>query len=149
MGFERVSGFLASGNVMFESGRRSRAKLELQIEQGLGECLGYAVPTYVRSAGEVTEIAGQQPFSKTAVAATTGNVQVALLSTRPTGSDCESAIALAPAEDLLTIDGREMYCLPKENISDSKLNFNTLAGILGPMTIRTQRTMVRLAAKLA
>jgi hypothetical protein len=41
-----------------------------------------------------------------------------------------------------------MYWLPKGNISDSELDLHALAKILGPMTIRAQRTMVRLATKL-
>ena len=148
MGFERVSAFLASGNVLFESGRNPAAKLELQIEHGLSERLGYTVPTFVRSAANVTEIMAKQPFSETAVAASTGNLQVALLSTRPTVSNRKSALALATPDDLLAVDGREMYWLPKKNMSDSELDLNTLGKILGPITIRAQRTMVRLATKL-
>ena len=148
MGFERVSAFLASGNVVFDSGRRSAANLEDQIEQGLSERLGYDVPTFVRSAVAVTEIASIQPFLEASVAASAGNLQVALLSTRPTVSDRKSALAMATPDDSLVIDGREMYWLPKNNISDSDLNLNNLGKILGPMTIRTRRTLVRLTTKL-
>jgi hypothetical protein len=42
-----------------------------------------------------------------------------------------------------------MYWLPKGNMSDSELNLNTFEKILGPFTIRAQRTMARLATKLA
>lgn len=48
-GFERVSAFLASGNILFESGRMSASKLESRIEQGLEERLRYRVPTFARS----------------------------------------------------------------------------------------------------
>ena len=148
MGFEHTSAFLASGNVVFESVGEPAADLEHQIEQGLSERLGYAVPTFVRSATEVAEIAAKQPFSTTAVAASAGNLQVALLSTRPDTSNREVALGLANPDDLLSVDGRQMYWLPKGGISDSELDLNALGKILGPMTIRTQRTMVRLAAKL-
>ena len=148
MGFERVSAFLASGNVLFDLGQMSATNLETQIERGLSERLGYEVPTFVRSAVAVTEIASRQPFLETSLAASAGNVQVALLSIRPTVSDGKSALAMAPPDDSLVIDGREMYWLPKNNISDSSLNLNNLGKILGPMTIRTQRTFVRLTTKL-
>lgn len=148
MGFEQVSAFLASGNVVFESGRKPAPDLELQIEQSLGERLGFAVPTFVRSAAEVAEIAAKQPFSTTAVAASTGNLQVAFLSNRPDAPNREIALGLANPDDLLSIDRRQMYWLPKGNISDSELDLKTLGKILGPMTIRAQRTMVRLAEKL-
>ncbi len=62
MGFENVSAFLASGNVVFESDGESAEDLELQIELGLSEKLGYVVPTFVRSGAEVAEIAAKKPF---------------------------------------------------------------------------------------
>ena len=149
MGFERVYGFLASGNVVFESGRMSAADLEVQIERGLSDRLGYEVPTLVRSAVAVTGIASMQPFSEAAIAASAGNVQVALLSICPTLSNRKSGLAMATADDPLVIDGRDLYWLPKTTLSDSRLNLKNLGKIVGPMTIRTQRTMVRLAAKLS
>ena len=148
MGYTGVYGFLASGNVVFETGRMSAAGLEDQIEQGLSNRLGYEVPTFVRSAGAVTEIASRQPFPPAAIAASAGNVQIALLSTRPTPAGRESALAMAPSDDPLVIDGRDLYWLPKTTLSDSRLNLKNLGKIVGPMTIRTQRTMVRLATKL-
>jgi uncharacterized protein (DUF1697 family) len=148
MGFEGVSAFLASGNVLFRSGTKSAATLESTIEQGLEEMLGYSVPTFVRSAGDVTRISQRQPFSKAALAASTGNLQIALLSASPATSNHESALAMATPDDQLALDRREMYWLPKETISESELNVKTLEKILGPLTIRTQRTMMRLATKL-
>lgn len=149
MGFEGVWAFLASGNVVFEAERRSTAKLERQIEGGLGEGLGYEVPTFVRTAAAIRQIAGKQPFPDSAVAASAGNPQVAVLSRRPRATDRAAALAYATADEVLAIDGGEMYWLPKTTISESELNLKALERILGPMTIRTQRTMVRLAAKLA
>jgi hypothetical protein len=58
------------------------------------------------------------------------------------------AFGVAPGEDLLSFEDREMYWLPAANMSDSALNMTALAKILGPMTGRTQRTMQRLVPKL-
>ena len=149
MGFEGVSAFLASGNVVFEPRPRPRVKLETRIEQGLRDCLGYEVPTFVRSAVGVAKIASRQPFPEASVDVSAGNVQIALLSARPTVPAHKAALALATPDDALVIDGLDLYWLPKTTISDSRLNLNDLEKILGPMTIRTQRTMVRLMAILA
>lgn len=148
MGFQAVSAFLASGNVLFKPGQESRAELEARIEQGLLDCLAYEVPTFVRGGVEVAALAFRQPFPPASVAASAGNVQVGLLAARPTVADRESGLALASADDALVIQGRDLYWLPRATISDSRLNLNQLEKILGPLTIRTQRTMVRLAAKL-
>jgi uncharacterized protein (DUF1697 family) len=148
MGFGGVSAFLASGNVLFESGPEPEAEIEARIEQGLLGCLAYEVPTFVRRGAEVAALASRQPFPSISVAASAGNVQVALLAARPTVAARESALALAPRDDLLFLDGRDLFWLPKTTISDSKLNVNHLEKLLGPLTIRTQRTMTRLTARL-
>lgn len=148
LGFNAVSAFLASGNVIFETGARSTSKLEATIEKGLKERLEYDVPTFVRSVAEVHASASHAPFLAAQLAATTGNVQVALLSTTPSASAFKSAAKVCPADDKITLHGRELYWLPKGNMSDSELDIGALGKLLGPMTIRAQRTMVRLAAKL-
>ena len=56
---------------------------------------------------------------------------------------------MANPDDHLALDSREMYWLPKETISESELNVKTLEKMLGPMTIRTQRTIKRLATRLS
>ncbi|MGI9649154.1 MAG: DUF1697 domain-containing protein [Acidimicrobiia bacterium] len=146
MGFEGVSAFLASGNVLFDVGKESMAGMETRIALGLQDCLGYEVPTFVRSATEVSRLASRQPFPEAMVVPSAGNVQVALLATQPTASDHGAALALATPEDALDIEDRNLYWLPMTTISESALNLGRLEAILGPMTIRTQRTMARLTA---
>ena len=148
MGFGQVSAFLASGNVLFDLSSRSSDEVESVIEEGLEQCLGYEVPTFVRTAREIFAMSSSQPFSDTDLARTSGNMQVVLLSTMPDQPRRNAALDRAPEEDLLAIVGRDMFWLPKGNISDSELDVKGLESILGSMTIRTHRTMVRLAAKL-
>jgi len=148
MGFGDVAAFLASGNVIFSTSGKGAAKLESFVEAGLKRHFEYEVKTFVRSAKEVGAIAGHQPFSKKQLAASTGNVQVALLSKPPAPSSCQEALALKTPDDQLAIEGRELYWLPKGNMSDSELDLDGLATALGPVTMRAQRTMMRLAEKL-
>jgi uncharacterized protein (DUF1697 family) len=62
LGFENVSTFIASGNVIFESSARP-ATLEPRIEQHLGGWLGYAVNTFLRTEKEIASIAAHEPFA--------------------------------------------------------------------------------------
>lgn len=149
MGFGTVSGFLASGNVLFDTGDDEATALETRIAIGLESALGYPVPTFVRTAKEIEAIQARAPFPPEVVATTGGNMQVALLGSVPSATQRLEALAVPPPEDLIDLNHKEMYWLPKAGISDSKLNLNAVADILGPVTIRTQRTMARLAAKLA
>jgi len=149
VGFRNVTGFLASGNILFDSTGASASVLEPLIEEALEQHLGYPVPAFVRTASQVAEIQRHSPFPAAAVAATEANMQVALLGTMPTAAQRMTAMAIRPSDDLINLSDQEMYWLPRIDISGSKLDLKALANILGPMTIRTQRTMVRLAEKLS
>ena len=61
LGFTDVSTFIASGNVLFEA-TGSRASLEPKIEARLAEQLGYAVPTFVRTASAVRKASALEPY---------------------------------------------------------------------------------------
>jgi uncharacterized protein (DUF1697 family) len=147
LGFGSVSAFLASGNVMFDAGERLEPVLKQMVEAQLFDDLGYPVQAFVRSGAAVAGIAVTEPFSSAETAASRGKLQVALLSDTPGAASKREALRVAPAEDLLAFEHREMYWLPAGNMSDSELNMAALAKILGP-TVRTQRTMQRLVPKL-
>ncbi len=147
MGFTGVSAFLASGNVIFHVARGTHKTLQRRIETELKKALTYDVPTFVRSAVEVSTIAAQQPFTPAQLGRSTGKVQVALLRAPTGAAAAREALALS-GDDRLAFHGNEMYWLPIGNLSDSDLEMKALVGILGPMTIRTHRTMTRLERKL-
>ena len=146
LGFAKVSPFLASGNVVFDASRGTSAEIATRIERGLLEALGYAVPTFLRTAEEVREIAALEVFSEQ-LAAAGGKVQVALLVEAPTAAVRSEILALGTDEDLLEIRGRELYWLPSGGILEATVDLATVESALGSMTVRTKRTLERLAAK--
>lgn len=147
MGFTNVSAFLASGNVMFDTPETSTAKLTARVERGLEEALDYQVPTFLRTATEVRAIAETRPFTE-AELELGGKPQVLLLPSAPGASARGRVLELASADDLLVLDGRELFWLPKASILDSELDFKLIETTVGPTTMRTLRTLERLAAKL-
>jgi uncharacterized protein (DUF1697 family) len=148
MGCEEVATFRASGNVIFaSSGREAEAKLARRLEAELGERLGYEVPVFLRSLDEVAAIAARKPFDPDAVERSKGKLQVSFLSRQPSGSAKKKALAQASADDLLAIEGRELYWLPGGGISESELDLKAIDGALGPGTIRTIGTVEQIAAK--
>jgi hypothetical protein len=50
--------------------------------------------------------------------------------------------------DRLAVHGRQVYWLPRGNISDSRMKVTALAKITGPKTLRTKGAVDRFAAKL-
>jgi len=147
LGFAEVACFRASGNVVFACEEGNEATLTVQLEAGLGEALGYAVPVFLRGAAELREIAAREPFDPDAVAASKGKVQVALLPAAPAGSASKEALALATDDDRLAIEGRELYWLPSGGISESDLDLRALEAAVGPWTMRTMGTAEQIVAR--
>ena len=148
VGLEDVATFRASGNVIFTAGDgRGPDAIVDRIESGLGETLGYEVPVFLRSAAEVTAIAGHQPFPAKLVAASAGKLQVSLLAARPSARAKKTVLALADDEDRLSIRGRELYWLPSGGLMESELDQSAVEAALGLSTRRTKGTIEQVAAK--
>jgi uncharacterized protein (DUF1697 family) len=147
LGFSGVQTFRASGNVIFASAPEPVTELAAHIETGLESSLGYAVPVFLRSAGEVRQIAAQRPFDPPSIASSKGKLQVALLGAKPVAKVREQVLAMAGEEDLLAFGARELHWLPSGGILDTTLDFKAIERLLGPMTTRTMGTVELLAAK--
>src|SRR5829696_1721693 len=146
LGFEDVAVFRASGNVVLTApddapvdaaGRR--------LEAGLAAALGYDVPVFARTAEQVRAMAALEPFPPAAIAASKGRLQVALLTKAPSARERRAALAHATDEDLLAIEGTELWWLPSGGMSDSQLDLAALGTLLGPSTIRTKGTIEQIA----
>jgi uncharacterized protein (DUF1697 family) len=148
MGFEEVATFRASGNVIFTvPGREPEGRLAERVEAELDEQLGYDVPVFLRSIDEVKAIAAQQPFDAKQVEKSKGKLQVSLLKKKPSAAAKKKTLALASGEDLLAIEGRELYWLPSGGISESDLDLKAIDAALGSATIRTMGTIEQIASK--
>jgi uncharacterized protein (DUF1697 family) len=147
LGFTDVATFLASGNVVFSTEDTLVAELTAGIEKQLEAALGYAVPTYLRTADQVRHIAAHQPFPAADIAASRGKVQVALLAEPPAAAAQATARELSSDQDRLAVDGTELYWLPSGGVSESELDLRTLFAALGPSTLRTVNTMRRITTR--
>jgi uncharacterized protein (DUF1697 family) len=147
-GLDEVATFRASGNVVFSVGDAGDEEaLAKRIEAGLDEGLGYEVPVFLRSGAEVREIAGRKPFDPELVESSKGKLQISFLRKAPASKARREALALATEDDLLAIEGRELYWLPSGGISESELDLAAIGSVLGPTTVRTKGTVDQIAAK--
>ena len=147
LGFRDVRTFRASGNVAFEGDREPREKLAARIEEGLEAALGFAVPTFIRTADELRAIAEHEPFDRGLVDTSGGKLQVSLLPKRPAKRAQSEVLALATDEDRLAFGERELYWLPSGGLLESELDLDAIEKALGPITRRTKGTMEAFAAK--
>jgi uncharacterized protein (DUF1697 family) len=150
MEFEEVATFRASGNVIFSApGREAEGKLAERVEAELDERLGYDVPVFLRSIEEVAAIAALEPFEAKQVGKSKGKLQVSLLGKKPSAAAKKKVLALASDEDLLAIEGRELYWLPSGGLLESDLDLKAIEALLGADTRRTMGTIEQIALKYA
>lgn len=147
LGCDSVATFRASGNVIFEADGEKATDLQMRLERGLGEALGYEVPVFLRSDAELREVAAREAFEAATVAAAKGKPQVAFLRRAPAAAALRDALALATDEDLLAIHGRELHWLPDSGIAGSELDMGAVEAALGPTTVRTEGTVEGIVAK--
>ncbi len=76
-----------------------------------------------------------------------GKLQVSLLLKEPTAQQRGAVLALGGDEDLLAIEGRELYWLPSGGILESGLDLKAIEAIVGRDTRRTMGTIEQIAAR--
>ena len=136
LGFRDVGTFIASGNVTFST---DDADVEPRIEARLRGTLGYAVPTFVRTAEAVVALAESCPLPTEG-----GTVYVGFLRAAPEGDVAE----LETPVDSLRVVGRELWWRVEGGLLDSQIKQKEMGRLLGAMTTRNLNTVRRLAAKL-
>jgi uncharacterized protein (DUF1697 family) len=140
-GFEDVATFRTSGNVVFTAKGAEAALIE-RCEHALKKALGFEVPVMLRTAAQVRAIARHEPFD------VDGKVQVVLLPQKLGAQARKDLLALATDDDRLTVEGREVYWLPKNGrLTDSAIDMAGMSRAVGLNTIRTQGTMELIAGK--
>jgi uncharacterized protein (DUF1697 family) len=147
LGFADVKTFRASGNVAFTAGREPLERLALRIEGALAQELGYAVPTFLRTAEEMQAICVFEPFERRLVEAAGGKLQVSILAARPSAPVRRQVLALAGERDRLAFGQRELYWLPSGGVLETELDLTAIERALGPTTRRTKGTIEQMAAK--
>jgi uncharacterized protein (DUF1697 family) len=147
LGFKNVAPFRSSGNVVFDSTKSGEATLRERVEAGLEETFGFEVIVFLRSAAEIREIVGAQPFEAKAIEASKGKLQVSLLMKKPSAAARKKVLALTTNDDRLAISNRELYWLPSGGTIDSDLDHKAIEAIVGLDTRRTMGTLEQMARK--
>lgn len=145
LGFDEVTSFQASGNVLFtatDSPNRST------IEEAVEDVLGYAVPATLRSRSDVERIVADEPFTAAQLAVTEGRIQVMFLRDPMPSELLEAGLPDIPSDDLLELRPSEVFWLPREGISGSLLSPPAIEKLVGPLTVRTLNTVARIHARL-
>jgi uncharacterized protein (DUF1697 family) len=144
LGFEGISTYIASGNVVFEASGRA-ADLERAIEEKLEQSLGFEVVTFLRRASDVRHAASEKPFGNLAAGKTH---MVAFLRRKPTAAKRKAIEAKSTPSDRLVVDGREVHWLIDGRMMDSELKPKDWDVLGQPTTTRNTTMLAKLAEKL-
>lgn len=150
LGFQNVSTFLASGNVVFDLDGHKTTELRKLIEDRLELDLGFLTEPILRSMEDVARIASLNPFDLTAQEQENYTINVSLFDKEPPKAIRDQVAVLSSSYDDFYFDKLEMYWLCRgKKISVSPLfENNKLAKALSVTnTMRNQRTMQRIVEK--
>jgi uncharacterized protein (DUF1697 family) len=147
LGFDEVSTYINSGNVIFSaSASEPTGDLERRIEVRLEEAFGFVVTTFVRTAEEVREVAAYMPFGAVAEGETH---MVAFLREPATPAMAQNAQALGSDTDELVVHDREVHWLIHGSFMDTTLKPKHWKALGVQLTTTRNTTMLaKLAAKL-
>ena len=147
LGFSSVETFIASGNVLFETGSKDSAVLEKKIESKLRAALGYDVATFIRTDAELKAVANSKAFAQSQLEAAAA-FNVAFLKESLDDKSNHKVMSLRTDIDNFHVHGRELYWLCQKKQSDSTFSNAVLEKMLGrPSTIRGVNTIQKIAAK--
>jgi len=140
LGLANVDTFIASGNVVFDAGET--AGLQASIETALAADLGFEVPTFLRTAGEVRDVLERRPFPED------GNIEISFLPTQPDTAAARKLEATVSGDERLAVLGREVYWWHSGLTRESQHSEARVVRILGmPTTRRSLQTVRRLTDK--
>ena len=148
-GLKNVQTFLASGNVIFESGDEDTSLLEENLEQIILEKFGFESQVMVRSMKALQNIQNYQAFPVNDIEQA-GAYNVAFLKHELSTDAVEKVMALQNELDRFHVYGNEVYWLCAVKQSESKFSNVVLEKTIGiSSTIRGMRTINKLLKKFA
>jgi uncharacterized protein (DUF1697 family) len=147
LGFSRVSTFIASGNVLFETKSKDESALSKRIENHLEKSLGYEVDTFLRTAEEIQRTAAFEPFEKSSGEG--DRIHVIFCREALPESIAAKLGGIKTDVDEFCVEGREVYWLCRVRIPDSKVwSLPELKALKLPTTTMRNRTSVQKLAAL-
>ena len=121
LGFQNISTYIQSGNVIFESDNENAAALEHQISHKIFEHFGFDVPVRITTLEELNRIVAENPFIKENLENPT-QPYVAFLSEVPLDNHYQHMKAVNFGEDRFVNKDRVLYLWYADSPGNTKLS---------------------------
>jgi uncharacterized protein (DUF1697 family) len=145
LGYDDVSTFIQTGNVLFRSPSKSMPKLIATIEEQLEADFGASPAVLLRTVPDLTRVVATSPFAKKG--ADPARHHVTFLAKKPTSKQLAEFKAPASGRDELEIIGQEVYVHTPDGYAGSKLTGTLIERRLGMLsTTRNWNSVTKLCA---
>lgn len=147
LGFDRVQTVLQSGNLIFDSGRRTGPALEQKLEAETANQFNVSVDYVVRTAHDLQKLIDRNPFPDEAEREPSRFVVVALKDA-PNPKNVRSLEAAIQGPERVRAVGKQLYIVYPKGQGRSKLTNAVIERTLGLRgTARNWNTMLKLQAQ--
>lgn len=145
LGYNGVTTYIQSGNVIFEAGRDSSLSAAKRIEAKILSVFGHDVPVIVRTVRELAGIIAGNPFLKSKTIDTT-KLHVTFLADAPSADAVKKLESRDAGSDRFHVVGREVYLHCPGGYGISKLSNTAIEKAFSvTATTRNWKTVNKLA----
>lgn len=141
LGFASVETYVQSGNVIFDSNKRSAEAVARTLEGGIQSRFELEVPVIVRTGASMESIIEANPFPREANS-DPNKVHVMFLPARPSKAYIQKINAIESGADSCVVCGAELYLHCPNGVARTKLNNALFERILKmPVTSRNFKSV--------
>lgn len=145
--FRNVHSYIQSGNIIFDTGVADPGALEAQIEALLQRAFAFEVPTFVRSADTLTDLAGYWPFRE-AEPEPESAYYISFLKETPAAEGRRQLVRLSTELDEFHLYDRHVFWRWRRPLGASEMTNTGLERLLDiPATRRNLNTVRKLVDK--
>jgi uncharacterized protein (DUF1697 family) len=145
LGFAGTKTLLQSGNLVFQSDRRTGAVLERLLEVETEKRFGIPVDYFARTAEEWEKVIARNPFPKEAKT-DPGHLLVVFLKEAPEVKSVKALQSAIKGPEMVRSDGKHLYAVYPAGVGTSKLTNALIKRTLGTRgTGRNWNTILKLA----
>ena len=131
LGFESVSTYIQSGNVIFQSSSTDKGDLKKIIEKEIKRKYDFHVPVTILTEQELKEIVDSCPYEEAKMEENGTRILVTFLQSDPPSESQEALKEYVKSPEKLTIQGSEVYLYCPNGYGKSKLSNTFLENKLG------------------
>lgn len=131
LGFENVTTYIQSGNVIFDSKEKNKAILKSKIEKAIENNYKFYVPVEIRTNHEISKIIEECPFGSVDLVENGTKVLLTFLSSTPEKSNINDLLKYVNSPEQLVVKGKEAYLYCPNGYGKSKLSNNFIEKKLG------------------